>query len=497
MTKQLRAAASTTMTHDGNDLNLKVEQGDAGLDNSQEPMGLIDPASVESGFTHSDEKPTMPGMKTKASTTAGAKPKVEANGAPAQSLKDEELPQGGKIAEMDNSEDPAAGYLNKEAGMPVIDNTTVAGIDDDAPAPGSEVDDDAMPGDDLEATTDDNGAGEFDDLPGIEASDDDGDDDAEFEDLEPEAPMPEASSAMEPSASPVEETAEFEAATPSDEEQPLVDVDEVPDNEGSDELVFAAMGNAVHVIRSNRIIASMGPASARKLGIGDVFQSEQYQAVVANAINTKGLRKGLVQQGFVLAKVKMTASKATSKIVSAKVEAGMKAKTEAIAKQNKAMEQSLAIAAVGMNKHYWKDVPNVLKANMITELEQAGVRGAKRLVAAVFATHGVSYAKQILALAQRIAAMPEEVRDNHAESLDMTSDGDFDDDDMVESGAECMDGEAPMTNEFEEFDEVPASVTAALANPMHRRTSSTKMIAGVKDMQGVNSFLYGGRSLIG
>jgi len=495
MTKQLRAAASTTMTHDGNDLNLKVEQGDAGLENSQEPMGLIDPASLDSGFTHSDEKPTMPGMKAKAPTTAGTKadkPKVEANGAMSEPLKDEEIPPGGKIAEMDNEQDPAVGYLNKEADMPVINN---ASVEDDAPPPGSEMDDDAEPEADLEATTDDNGAGEFDDLPGIEASDE-GDDDSEFEDLEPEAPMPEASSAMEPNASPTEEVAEFEAAPPSDEEQPLVDVDEVPDNEGSEDLVFAALGNSVHVIRSNRIIASMGPASARKLGVQDVFQGEQYEAVVAHAIDTKGLRKGLVQQGFVLAKVKMTASKATSKIVKAKVEAGMKDKLEAIAKQNKAMEQSLAIAAVGINKQYWKDVPNELKASLITELEQAGVRGAKRLVSSVFASHGVSYARQILALAQRIAAMPEEVRDNHAESLDMTSDGDFDDDDMVESGAECMDGEP--VNEFEEFEtEVPASVTAALANPMHRRVSQTKMIAGVKDMQGVNSFLYGGRSLIG
>jgi hypothetical protein len=162
------------------------------------------------------------------------------------------------------------------------------------------------------------------------------------------------------------------------------------------------------------------------------------------------------------------------------------------------MDQSLAIAAVGINKRYFKDYPNPLKAALLQQLTQAGVRGAASLVSAAFSEHGVEYARSILALAQKISAMPEEVRDNHAESLDMTSDGDFmeDEDTEVVGLAEDEDGE----DEFEDFGTgAPASVTAALERSSPRRLSQPggKVYAGVKDVAGVNKLLFGNQSLVG
>lgn len=488
-------AASTTFTHDGNGTDLKVEQGDARLNNSQEAMMLIDPASLESGFTHSDTEPKMPG-KTKAPTTASRKPvaitkKLKANGALQQQLVDEELPAGGKIAELDNDVDPSAGYLNKEAGMPVINN---ASVDPEEDEDGEFMDDDEA--DPLAAST------EFDDLPSLSAGDEV--DDGEFEpvgmgtEAPVEEPEVEADMTGEPNEAPVEEVADFEAKPESDEQMPLVDCDDVDDKEGSEALAFASIGASVHVIRSNRIIASMGPAAARKLNISDVYLSTQYHDVTAHAVDTKGLRKGLVQQGFTLAKVTLSASKATSKVVKAKVEAGMKAKIEAIQKQNKAMEHSLMIAAVGINKKFFKNFDNPLKAALITELKQAGVRGATQLVSSVFAEQGVEYAKALLTLANRIAAMPEEVRDANAEALDMTSDGDFEEDDMSELHSEVEEPEED--EEFEEFG-APKSVTAALNFGPRRvsasQTSGSKVIAGVSDVQRTNALLFGDLSLVG
>ena len=506
MTDKVHAAASTTMTHDGNGKDLKVEQGDQGLENSQQPMMLIDPASLESGPTHSQEEPKMPG-KTKAPTTASAtpvaaakkKPAVQANGAPAQSLKDETMPSSGNISQLDNDVDPGAGYLEKEAGMPVVHNASADEENElnDAPAPEApgadefEEDDESDP---MAAST------EFDDLPSLSA--DDLDDD-EFEDVGFEAPAPEAPveaymGAGAPNEAPAMECADFEAEAPAaaEEQMPLVDVDNVEDVEGSDALAFASIGAAVHVIRSNRIIASMGPAAARKLNVTDVYQTPQYQDVVAHAVDTKGLRRGLVAQGFTLAKVALSASKATSRVVQAKVEAGMKSRVEAIAKQNAAMEQSLAIAAVGINKRYFKDAPNPLKAALLEQLKQAGVRGAQSLISAAFAEHGVEYAKSILTLAQRIAAMPEEVRDNHAEALDMTSDEDFVDDAGTEVDSE-VDGD-DTEDEFEDIG-APSSVTAALSSAGPRRLSQPggKVTAGISDMASVNKLLFGNQSLVG
>lgn len=467
MTDQARA--DTTQLHEGNDLKLKVEDGDDRLENSQAPMMLIDPEDFESGFTHSQETPTHEGPKKVPLVTATKRPavkpvvKVKANGAPQQDLQDKELPAGTpdgvNVSQIDNDTDPAAGYLEKEAGLPVINNASAAVFDED------EFEDPVDPDGPTAVEGD-----EFDDLPTVGAEAPlEGEDGEEFEDFGSvgddavQAPVEEMGEM--PVEEPVEEVADFEAAPVTNEQVPLVDADEVPDFEGSDDLVFASFNKSLHVIRSNRIIASMGPLKARKLGVEDVYLGDQFQDILAHAIDTKGLRKGLVQQGMTLARVKVTSSKSVTKVVQAKVDAAMAAKIEAAAKRDRAMEQSLAIAAVGINKRYFRTADNTLKSALVDELKRAGVKGAAQLVAAVFAEHGVSYAKSILTLANKIAAMPDEVRDQHADSLDMTSDEDFEpeEDSEVDSGLE---------EEEDEFNPV-ASVTAALASPQYRRIHSS------------------------
>jgi len=497
MTDKVNAASA--FTHEGNDLKLKVEDGDSGLENSQAPMMLIDADDFESGLTHSQDKPTMPGA-TKAPTTAATKPAikpavkaraaakpVKANGMQQQQLVDKELPAGApsgdgvNVALIDNETDPAAGYLEKEAGLPVINNASLEGLDADEFESAEDPDGptDAAPGFEAEvgAELENEEGDEFDDLPSMSnepaapmaeaapLADEDGEEFEDFGAVEPAA-APVAEGAEPMMEEPVEEVADFEAAPVTDEQVPLVDADQVPDTEGSEDIVFATVRNSLHVIRSNRIIASMGPAKARKLGMSDIYLSDQFQDVLAHAIDTKGLRKGLIQQGLTLAKVKMTASQANAKVIKAKVEAGIASRMDAVAKQNKALDQSLAIAAVGINKRYFKDADNSLKASLVEELKRAGVKGASQLVASCFAEHGVAYARSILSLANRIAAMPEEVRNNHADSLDMTSDEDFEED----AGDEV---ESSVDEEEDEFNPVAATVTAALGSPSFRRSRSS------------------------
>jgi hypothetical protein len=235
------------------------------------------------------------------------------------------------------------------------------------------------------------------------------------------------------------------------------------------------------VIRSNRIIASMGPKAARMADVLDVYQLPQFQDVTAHAIATKGLRKGLVQSGFKLACVKLSASKAADKVVKAKVLAGVKQQMDLIARKDEALEQSLAIAAVGINRHFFKDVTNELKAGLESELETAGVRGGQRMVRAMFAQHGVSYAKAILSLAKKISAMPIQVRNQYSAALDMTDDTDF--------GPETA--EVEETEEEDEIDN-PTSVTSSLLTPL-RRNSQLLRATRNSDAQAI---LSGTKSLV-
>lgn len=458
-------AATSTHTPDGYE-NLSVEQGDAGLMNSQTGSLLIDPDEVcDQVATHSAEEVEFRGAKTVAST----KTKAVKAGAGQQSVVDKELPAGGNV-NVPNDVDPAQGYLQKESGMPVIENASVE-------------EDDFADGDELTMMASDDD--EFDDLAEVEADADEVDDDDTFdaEELTGDLDFGDEEEAAEDEGAELDVTADFENVRETEEDIPLVDIDEVSDDDTS--LVFASLGKALHVIQSNRIIASMGPNAAARASVEEVYMLPQFQDVVASAVVKKGLRKGLVQAGFVLAKVRVTASKTTAKVVKAKVEAQVQAKMESLAKHDGVMEQALAIAATGINKNFFTGHTNVLRAALETELEQAGVRGGTRLVRAMFAQHGVSYAKALLTVAKKISAMPEDVRNSYVDALDMSGDDveadlDTDEDDDQED----LDVEVEAT-----------TVKAALSRPLQQTRTAALLRASHGD-SGAFAILSGAKSLV-
>ena len=436
MNKPTRVLSKRTHSQD----DVRVEDSEFGVENHQDDMLLLDPEDYTSGSTHSQAKPTAPGDK-----------KLKA------SVRDEERAKGGRTAEIDNDVDPAMGYLEQETGLPVINNASADEEDegdvDELNSEFEDLGDLGSAGNSVDADTEDD-----DD----EFEDEDDEVNAEFDDMEIlDGPAVEADSdeeTEEATDDQADEVLSFEEDQ-GDDAISLVDADAVEDTD-TDDLVYATVANVVHVVRANRIIASMGPATARKIGMSDVYLSTQFQDVVQASVDTKGLRKGLVQSGFVLAKVKVSASKVTAKVVKAKVEAAMQTRVEAQRVKDACMEQSLAIAAVGINRQFFKASKNELRANLEAEFTRMGVRGAGKVIRAMFAQHGVAFAQEILTLAKRISAMPEQVRDEYASALDLTNDEDFEVEDEITSDTD--DG-------FEdEAEDQPMSVTAALATPMRR-----------------------------
>lgn len=466
-----RRVSSAVATHSFG----QVKQGNSEykVTNHQDDMLLIDPEEVGNVSTHSEDMPKMKGAK-KAPVSAA--------------LRDEQRAKGGRLAEISNEVDPASGYLEQESGMPVIDNS----VDD-------------TPEDEVSAEFEDLADNEFEGEEGVEIEADEIDDldgNSEFDELEADSDDMEdlGGPDVEPEAEETDDTDEEEVETLAFEEDmgdtesvSLLDADSVADDD-TDDVAYATMANVVHVIKANRIIASMGPALARKVQMSDLYLSSQFQDVVQASVETKGLRKGLVQAGFVLAKVKMAAaSKATAKVVEAKVQARLTAKLEGIARKDEAMEQAMAIASVGINRRFFKDAENPLRASLESELTRIGVRGAGRLLTAAFSEHGVEYSKAIVTLAQKIAAMPEEVRNQYAEALDLTRDSDFE-----TTAADEGDDEGDfmeLAGDEAEYDEAPASVTAALNNPARRAQIPALLRAGVKTTAAM-SILNGNTSLV-
>jgi hypothetical protein len=281
-----------------------------------------------------------------------------------------------------------------------------------------------------------------DDLADLEGEDDEEDVAVEQEDLNNE-PEPEA------------------AAT--GEDLSILDVDETPD-EDVDGVAFAAAGTRLLCIKANRVIASMTGRMAIANGRNDVYLTDQFQQVTAMSIKDKGLRKGLKSMGFALATVNLGKQSVLKARVQKEVIKTTAAVRKVAADKEKAFQQSLAIASVGINRKMFKDVENPLKAHLEGEFRRIGIQGAGRILAHAFNEHGPAYAKQVIELANKIAAMPEEVRDGYVDMMDLQS-GVMDepDEDMVPIGADDSDVEDDEA-EFETSD-FGETIEAALARP--------------------------------
>lgn len=242
----------------------------------------------------------------------------------------------------------------------------------------------------------------------------------------------------------------------SSTEFPIVDVD-CMDDADCDDMVFASINGTKHVIKSNRIIASMTADTAELNQVADVYLDDDFDEAVVSECTLKGLRAGLRSMGFTLATVKIKQNAHVSASV-AKATAEVKASlAKEQADHDKVMQQSLAIASVGLNRNMFKDQQNTLRQELTAQFEALGIRNASRIVKAAFADYGVDYAKKLLVIANDVAKMPEQTRDSLAASLDMTNEPD---DEMLADPTLYGD---PVTGED---DAVTCSVEAALSNPI-------------------------------
>lgn len=470
-----KAAVEATSTHFDNLEKVVVEEGNQKLTNNQDPETLIDPAEDEGGSTHTSV--------TAGSTMVDDESPDDVDGGAEGAAEGEQ-----NISEICNDVDPAAGYLTEHGTEATANDGGDFGEDQDP----DEVDDTEIDASDVDLTN--SGQQSL-----LEADEEDwnadgGDGEDEDDDIEDDTEVEEDLGDDEEA----EEEDEGEVEASEGEAMDLVDVDGMEDS--GDGAVFASWGSRLIVIKANRIVATMSKKTAVTAGHEDMYLSDQFEQVVASELSKQGLRKGLKAMGFQMAKVNV----ATSAVVNARVTKQVVASTAAVrrvaASKEKAFADSLAIAAVGLNRGRWKDVTNPLKAALQEELQAAGVRNSARLVHNVFAAHGIDYAKAICAMATKLASMPQESRDMLTASLDMTTDNDDDDLYGVENGelgeAEEMTGEEEFDDGFEELIEHPNAVNSTLATAgfrtqtkaalLHKATqysvSASEVLAGKKPL---------------
>lgn len=252
-----------------------------------------------------------------------------------------------------------------------------------------------------------------------------------------------------------------------DDVMDVVDVDDMPEEVEEEEIDVAVVEAGLLVLRGDRVIAKMTKAEAEEEGIEDEYQSEEFASVVASVCATKGLRRGLSELGFQMATVNLGASHVVKAQVEARARETTKKLEASLKDQSKSLEACLALAAVGINKGFWKDVQNPLRAAVEASLLHAGVQNPKTVASRLFAASGVDYAKAMVTVAQRLAAMPEATRNTLAEALDFTNDQVEEDEDFVEGEAEDFDDDD--VSDFQDIE--AATIEAALSKPGRKQTA--------------------------
>ncbi len=455
------AAAKSTSTHGGNEDKLNIEEGDVKALNHMSVDTLTDPEDYTSGDTHT-------------SVTAKAK-KVKA------------AEESTNVGTLDNDEDPAAGVLENASADGEDDEDDELGDDNDVDASFDAPDEDLENNNAATPLTAEDGAMEDDwDAPPPDAglaADIDEADDVELDD---------------------EAGADFVAPPdPEDnvggEELALLDVDETVDTDVGD-VAFASFGTRLMVVKANRIIASMTARMAKASGREDVYLTDQFQEVTASELGKKGLRRGLKTMGFALAKVNV----AKTNVVNARVQLEVTKTTAAVRKvaasKEAAFQQSLTIAAVGINRRYFNEQPNELKAHLEAELQRAGVRGGSKMLQRAFASFGPAYAKSIVELANKISAMPQESRDGFVAALDLTSDDmDMPEEDVIPVGSEeeVFGGEGDEGDDDGEFEDDTLEATLATAGVARRVVKARATVQPGQLSVTAAAILNGDRQLFG
>lgn len=410
--RKVRAGTLHFSNHDKRPKDLSIlDVEDTSVTNAAEPAGLIDPESYESGDLHfSNHDKTNKNLRKNPNVKASAR-KIVAS----------DIPSGtdgsNNISTIDNGTDPVQDYLGTDEADTLLEN---AQGDTELGASGGNVDtlgdgeenifDPTM----LEADADEDGTDGDPDW--------DEDDDEDGDGL----PTPPEEEALDVAVQ--DSGADDQLGLAADTEEcfdnalPIGEIRQVDDTIQNVAFVMQAGSKTLCVVKDTTVVASMTLARAKKAQVADVYASAAYHHLLTQEAKKHGLMSALVANGFATERLNLSASKVVAKTIKLEAASIEKRLTKVQAAKQEALDQSIAIAAVGISRSFFNQVENPLRAALEHELVQAGLKNPQRMLQRIFASHGQGYIQNALALAHKLSAMSEQVRADYAEALDLVND---------------------------------------------------------------------------
>ncbi len=461
--KQLRKVKAGTLhfsNHDKKPKDLSIlDVEDTTVTNAMEPAGLIDPETYESGDLHfSNHDKTNKGL-TKSKTVKASARKITAA--------DIDNPAGtdgsNNISTIDNDVDPVQDYLDTDDSDTLLEN---AQGDTEIDASEGNVD-----------TLGDGEVNVFDPTM-VEADmddDQDGDVDWDAEDEEDELPTPPEEEALDIATE--DSGSDDQLGLDADVEEdpsslPIGEIRQVDDT--IQNVAFVMNAGTLCAVKNTTVVATMTKVAAKKAEVIDVYAAPAYHQLLLAEAKKHGLMAALVANGFKTERLSLSASKVVAKTIKLEAANIEKRLTKVQAAKQAALDQSIAIAAVGISRSFFSQVENPLRAALEQELVQAGMKNPQRMLQRIFASHGQDYIQNALALAHKLSAMSDQVRADYAEALDLVNDTP---EDVVEvtsrrrvvANDECPEDGDDDGYEFDGDEDSQSPVTAGLTAALLRR----------------------------
>lgn len=174
-----------------------------------------------------------------------------------------------------------------------------------------------------------------------------------------------------------------------------------------------------------QIVASSTPDTARGIE-SNVFNSDVYANLVHASAKENGVKDALSELGFQPIQASVDVDSYIQEEVASRVEAGVSSVRDNFEQSGSEyaarFEAALATAATGVNKNFFDDVKNPIKAALASAMNSVGVRNADRLVAQAFAKHNDEYLKGLVAKACEIMEYDVSVQNQLTKAVASTSD---------------------------------------------------------------------------
>ena len=184
------------------------------------------------------------------------------------------------------------------------------------------------------------------------------------------------------------------------------------------EIVSSGKDTFDYIMVSNKPVATLHKDRACA-EIKDIFSNKGLlaQSLIA-AIEDEGLSKAVISSfGIVPMVLKVKANDAVKKIIAEKVEE-MTTQMDCEKEELEAnLQQSLGIAAVGINRNIFADTKNVLAEDLIDSLEQIGIEDAREIVESSFERCGEEYLRTIVSKAEEFKGKSVEARNEIAATV--------------------------------------------------------------------------------